>query len=128
MKRYTWLLVVLAIGTLFDAVDGADWPTYRGDARRSGYTNETLPDELVFHWMFMADDAPQPAWSDRDTRMPFDRVMHPVVADGRVFFRQFRRLQGLRIECGDGQGALDVLLQWADTICTGGGRRSAVCG
>ena len=86
MKRYLWMVVLLAASVWVTKVDGADWPTYRGDAQRSGYTSETLPDDLAFHWTFMADGAPQPAWSDRDTRMPFDLVMHPVVADGRVFF------------------------------------------
>ena len=83
MKPYAYLFAMLVLG---NPAVAKDWPTYRGDAQRSGYTEEALPDELVFHWIFMADDAPQPAWSDRDTRMSFDRVMHPVVADGRVFF------------------------------------------
>ncbi|MFW6106815.1 MAG: PQQ-binding-like beta-propeller repeat protein, partial [bacterium] len=63
-----------------------DWPTYRGDAGRSGYTEGTLADDLTVHWRFTARHAPRPAWSGRDTRMPFDRAMHPVVSDGRVFF------------------------------------------
>ena len=45
-----------------------------------------LPDDLVVHWTFASTTPPQPAWSDRDTRMSFDKVMHPVIADGRVFF------------------------------------------
>jgi outer membrane protein assembly factor BamB len=86
MKRFAWLFVLLALGSSFDVATAKDWPTYRGDAQRSGYTDETLPDGLTVQWRFAAKHAPQPAWSDRDTRMPFDRVMHPVVADGRVFF------------------------------------------
>lgn len=27
-------------------VDGADWPQYRGDALRSGYTKERLPEKM----------------------------------------------------------------------------------
>lgn len=30
----------------------ADWPTYRGDAGRSGYTPETIPNELRLRWTF----------------------------------------------------------------------------
>jgi outer membrane protein assembly factor BamB len=69
-----------------DTARAKDWPTYRGDAQRSGCTDETLPDDLVVQWRFAAKHVPQPAWSGRDTRMTFDRAMHPVVAGGRVFF------------------------------------------
>ena len=86
MKRFAWLFVLLTQGMFFDVANGRDWPTYRGDAQRSGYTDEALPDDLAVQWRFTAKHAPQPAWSGRDTRMPFDRVMHPVVAGGRVFF------------------------------------------
>ena len=64
----------------------ADWPTYRGDARRSGYTASELPAKLSLRWTYKARHAPQPAWSGRDTRMPFDRAYHTVIADGRLYF------------------------------------------
>ena len=86
MKRCAWLFILATVGAAFARANGADWPTYRGDPQRSGCTDERLPDALVVQWRFAAKHAPQPAWSGRDTRMPFDRVMHPVVADGRVFF------------------------------------------
>ncbi len=65
---------------------GADWPTYRADARRSGYTSESLPAKLAPRWTRPARHQPRPAWSGRDTRMPFDRAYHTVVADGRLFY------------------------------------------
>ncbi len=61
------------------------WPMQRGDAERSGYTPDALPDAMTLHWEWQDNGRPQPAWSGRDTRMPFDAVYHPVVADGRVF-------------------------------------------
>ena len=64
----------------------ADWPAYRADARRSAATAEPLPPKLSLCWRYETGHAPQPAWSGRDTRMPFDRAYHVVVADGRLFF------------------------------------------
>ncbi len=79
-----WASACLAV---FAARAGAaDWPTYRGDAARSGYTAEALPAELSLRWTYRPSHRPQPAWSGRDTRMPFDRAYHPVVADGLLFF------------------------------------------
>ena len=64
----------------------ADWPTYRQNAGRCGYTADTLPSELTLDWQRTAVHAPQPAWSGRDTRMPFDQAYHPVIAEGLLFF------------------------------------------
>ena len=86
MKRCSLLLFAIVLANGFGSVAASDWPTYRGDAQRRGYTDENLPDDLVVHWTFASTTPPQPAWSDRDTRMSFDQVMHPVIADGRVFF------------------------------------------
>jgi len=63
-----------------------DWPTYRGDGHRSGYTAETLPAKLSLRWTYRSRHAPCPAWSGRDTRMPFDRAYHAVIADETLFF------------------------------------------
>ena len=40
----------------------ADWPTYRHDAARSGYTGEELPTELKLLWRYEAQHPPRPAW------------------------------------------------------------------
>ncbi|MHB8900915.1 MAG: outer membrane protein assembly factor BamB family protein [Thermoguttaceae bacterium] len=86
MKRFAWLLWAVAVSMVSNWAVATDWPTYRGDAQRSARTEESLPDDLAVVWRHAARHAPQPAWSDRDTRMPFDRAMHPVIAGGRVFF------------------------------------------
>ena len=67
-------------------LEASDWPMYRGDAARSGYTADHLPARLRINWIRKAGNGPQPAWSGRDTRMPFDLAFQPVVSDGLVFF------------------------------------------
>jgi outer membrane protein assembly factor BamB len=59
---------------------------YRADAARSGYTADHLPARLKISWIRKAGSPPQPAWSGRDTRMPFDLAFQPVVSGGLVFF------------------------------------------
>ncbi|WP_197996324.1 outer membrane protein assembly factor BamB family protein [Gimesia panareensis] len=80
-------LVTLGVG-VFSAefsLFAADWPTYRADAQRSGFTTDGLPETLSLHWQSQTAHAPQPAWP-RSTRLTYDRVNHCVIADGRVFF------------------------------------------
>jgi len=81
------LPVALALAwTLAASAVAADWPTYRGESRRSGYTAEGLPAKLSLRWTYRSRHAPCPAWSGRDTRMPFDRACHVVVAGESLFF------------------------------------------
>jgi outer membrane protein assembly factor BamB len=62
------------------------WPMYRADAARSGYTSNQLPARLKLAWIRTTDSPPLPAWSGRDTRMPFDHAFQPVVSKGLVFW------------------------------------------
>lgn len=78
----TSLLVLLALTSV---VRGADWPTYRGDGLRSGYTTEKLPDRLSLAWIYHPTHAPMPAWP-RDDRMLFDRAHEVVIAGGLALF------------------------------------------
>jgi len=80
-----WAVLLTLVPATQD-LRGSDWPTYRADAARSGYTTESLPARLKVSWVRKADSPPQPAWSGRDTRMPFDLAFQPVVSDGMVFF------------------------------------------
>ena len=82
----------------------ADWPTYRADARRSGYTSEALPKGLSLRWTYHSRHAPQPAWSGRDTRMPFDRAHQPVMADGTVFFGSSADCKVYALDAATGEG------------------------
>ncbi len=63
----------------------ADWPTYRGDSARSGYTSQALPAKLHLQWSFKSPHLPQPAWP-RSDRLTFDRAIQPVVAGGVAYW------------------------------------------
>ncbi|MHC4175860.1 MAG: outer membrane protein assembly factor BamB family protein [Planctomycetota bacterium] len=86
-SRSPFLILALSCCWLAAEVSlAADWPTYRGDARRSGYTAEAPPGALSLRWTYKSRHAPLPAWSPRDTRMPLDRAFHPVIAGKTLFF------------------------------------------
>ena len=63
----------------------ADWPMYRMDAGRTGYTSEELPEQLSLRWAHKSMHPPMPAWP-RSDRMTYDRANHVVVADAKVIF------------------------------------------
>lgn len=81
-KATAYLAIVLG---LFTPAFSADWPTYRADAARSGYTAEDLPHELSLAWTYQQAQPPMPAWP-RDDRMLFDRASDIVVAGGMLYF------------------------------------------
>jgi len=81
-----WLLLLAGLmltnsGTTW----GDDWPMSRGDAARSGYTRQTLPNTLVPAWRHQSPHTPQRAWP-RSARQAFDACFQPIVSGGRVFY------------------------------------------
>jgi len=79
------LVELLVLGVLARCGAG-DWPQYRCDAARGGYTGDPIPARLSLRWVYMPSAAPQPAWKGEDTRMPFDYAYHTVIGHGLVFF------------------------------------------
>ena len=77
--------IVLALLAAAPRVSAGDWPTYRADAARSGYTAEALPAGLSLAWTYRAAHPPMPAWPTRG-RLRYDVVCQPVIADGILFF------------------------------------------
>ena len=61
-----------------------DWPTWRGDAARSGSTAQELAVPLQLHWTRHLPQ-PRPAWPDEQGKVRFDASYEPVVARGKVF-------------------------------------------
>ena len=68
-------LLFLALATSLFA---ADWPTYRADASRSGYTSETIPNQLRQRWAFRLPSGPRIAWPNSE-RMEYDRAFQPII-------------------------------------------------
>lgn len=82
-------VLVAAVLASTSPAHAADWPTYRGDSGRTGYSAEELPQKLTLRWCYRAAHPPRPAWPDpgwEPQRMAFDRVYQPVVADGLLYF------------------------------------------
>jgi len=75
-------LVSLVVWTAASAL-AADWPTWRGDAGRSGATAEALPNELHLRWTRKLPP-PRPAWPN-EPRLHFDASYEPVVLGKTLF-------------------------------------------
>ncbi|MFM8478359.1 MAG: PQQ-binding-like beta-propeller repeat protein [Planctomycetaceae bacterium] len=82
-----WLRSAIGLLTILATLPPvfADWPQYRRDAGRSGYTPDRLPNQLTKAWEFRADHGPRPAWP-RSDRLTFDHAIQPVISAGHVIF------------------------------------------
>lgn len=63
----------------------ADWPAYRADAARSGYSPEPLATGLSPAWVHRPQGRPDPAWP-RSERLTEDRAFQVVATSDKVFF------------------------------------------
>ena len=87
MRMIVSALVCLSVLMLPAISSAADWPQYRADPQRSGYTAEQLPVELHLQWTYVAPHPPQPAWPDVYwQRQTYDLAYQPVVARGMLFY------------------------------------------
>jgi len=78
-----WLTLACATAT------ASEWPCYKGDAARSGVTDEELTLPLVKLWRYEPSQPPRPAWPEPGKevhRLDFDYAPQPVVAGGMVYF------------------------------------------
>ncbi len=86
MSRPRCLALCTAVLLCCPALRAADWPQFRYDAMRSGYTPEALSAGLSPQWSYRPAQPPDPAWLGLDTRLPFDHAPQVVVAGGLVLF------------------------------------------
>jgi len=94
MNRPSWLsstglsgrLLLVLLVLCCPALWAGDWPQFRFDAARCGYSPEPLPDQLSHQWTHRCRQSPDPAWIGQDTRLPFDHAPQVVVAGGLLFF------------------------------------------
>lgn len=84
MKQYafTWLVIFSVVGPRALA---EDWPMFRADAARSGYSADPLPERLVLRWRHACTAGPSPAWPSSG-RITFDFAYQPIVVDGAVLY------------------------------------------
>ncbi len=97
MLRVVLVSMVVSFGTA-----SGDWPTYRGDATRSGYTPQGLDGAVTPVWRYEAGRS-DPAWP-RSGRMSFDQAYQPVIADGAVFFGSSADHALYRLDLASGEG------------------------
>lgn len=75
---------LLATASLASFAHCADWPMWGYDAARTGVSPETLSAQLHLNWVLKLR-TPTPAWHAHESKVQFDRLYEPVVADGRLF-------------------------------------------
>lgn len=78
-----WMCGVL--GALVSAEVHADWPTYRHDAVRSGFTSEPISNSLRLSWEFRLPASPRPAWPTSQ-RVRHDWGFQPIIVGETVLF------------------------------------------
>ena len=83
-----WAAVVFLLALFLLSPAQADWPAWRGDARRSATTAAELPGKLSLHWKLSLPEL-EPAWPDQP-RLAFDVCYQPIIAGGRVFLSSSR--------------------------------------
>ncbi len=101
MKKSIYINVILIAWVASAITSRADWPMYRANPERDGYTKETIPHNLSLNWIYKSTHAPKPAWpndelfsgempkmpGDRDlNRMRIDDAFHPVIVQNTVIF------------------------------------------
>jgi len=93
------LLVVCVLTCLpWNLLIAGDWPTYQGDARRTGISRDNLSMPLHLIWKYQAAIGPKPAWADpaktdywhREAnlkpRVIYDKAYQVTCADNKVYF------------------------------------------
>ncbi len=93
--------LVFGFWACHSSVRADDWPTYRADTARTGYSKETLPSGLSLRWVYRSAPA-QSAWPSSDRQL-FDRAAHPVVAEGVLCFGSSAtgKIEAIRADTGE---------------------------
>ena len=94
------LLAFLMIGT--SSLHGRDWPMYRADAARTGYSSEPLPENLELRWVYRNLTAPMPAWPD-SSRITFDFAYQPIIVGNTVIFDSSAQSKVIAIDANSGK-------------------------
>lgn len=98
----TKVAACLLITACVSVSEAADWPMYRADAARSGYTADRLPAELSLAWTYHPLHRPAPAWP-RDDRMHFDVAPEVVIAGNLLVFGSSADDRVMALDAATGQ-------------------------
>lgn len=79
-----WLWTVAAILFCVGTGRADDWPMFKGNAARNGFSSQALSAKLTLQWV-AKNVGPIPAWP-ASNRLGFDKAFHPVVAGSTLFF------------------------------------------
>lgn len=84
--RLTWIATGIMLFFAGRMVCAGDWPMWRFDATRSAASTERLADRVQLSWT-RDFGARQQAWDDplNLDLMTYDRLLEPIVMDGRMF-------------------------------------------
>ena len=89
LRSLTALAVCSSFVWASSAAAAEDWPTFRGNNRRSGVTAEAADLPLSLQWTFKPIHPPRPAWpmpAEELPRMHADSAPHVVSANGVAYF------------------------------------------
>jgi outer membrane protein assembly factor BamB len=86
------LAAVILVACSSPVSRAADWPQYRADAARTGYTTEKLPARLQLEWTYKPLHAPHISWPN-EPRALYDHAYQVVVSGGTLVF-------GSSADCG----------------------------
>ena len=78
----------------------SDWPMYRADAARSGYSPDRLPASLELRWVYRGSP-PRPAWPS-SARITYDFAHQPILVDGTVVFGSTTDDSVMALDVADG--------------------------
>ena len=84
-KLFDFVILLTVLVTGINSLQGGDWPMYRADAARTGYSSEPVPDNLELRWVYRNQTAPMPAWPD-SSRITFDFAYQPIIVSNTVVF------------------------------------------
>ena len=95
--RFVPLTMLVALTLVFtDRIQAEDWPTYRHDNTRQGFTPEKLAVPLKSAWVYKAPAPPKTAWAGPDDRtfeghdlrhrVNYDDTFQVAVVGDRLYF------------------------------------------
>ncbi len=110
MKRLCACLFLAAVAAILScaplsrdvSLESGDWPQYRADAGRTGYSPVALPDNLSLKWI-RETPAPDPAWQGVHTRMTFDYANQPVIGGKTLYFGSSRDCKIYAVDTATGR-------------------------